>query len=148
MAETKTTTRTKKGNGKTAPTGIFGTGKRKESIARVKLHVEKGQMIVNEKPIVEYFPGDLARYHYLRAFQVLDLNPIEYNVSIKVAGGGKNGQLSATAHAIAKALLDINPEFRLKLKKAGLLHRDARVKERRKYGLAGKARADKQRPKR
>lgn len=142
--ETKKSTKTKNGNSNS----LYGTGKRKEAIARIKLLVEKGQVLVNEKQIGEYFPGGIARSAYFKSFNVLDLNPQDYNVSIRVVGGGKAGQLSAVSHGLAKTLLDLNPDYRLKLKKAGLLHRDSRVKERRKYGLAGKARADKQRPKR
>ncbi len=138
----------KKPTKKVKDIGIFGTGKRKGAVARIRIHVAKGDIIVNDKPINEYFASGIAKVAYLRPFSVLDLDPTHYSVSVKVAGGGKSGQLDAVASGIAKALLDINPEYRSKLKKASLLTRDSRVKERRKFGLAGKARADKQRPKR
>lgn len=127
---------------------ILDTGKRKEAIARIKLTVDKGSITVNDKPVEVYFAGPTAKVSYLKPFVVLGLEPENYTISIKLTGGGKSGQLEAVASGIAKALLQLNPEYRPKLKKAKLLRRDPRVKERRKYGLAGKARADKQRPKR
>lgn len=127
---------------------IFETGKRKEAIARIKLQATKGTTVVNEKPIDTYFPGAFAKTNYYKAFTILDLQPENYTISVKTVGGGKNAQLEAVMYGMAKALLELNPDFREKLKTAGLIHRDSRIKERRKYGLAHKARSKKQSPKR
>lgn len=129
-------------------TGTFGTGKRKGAIARIKIMNSKGDITVNEMPIAEYFPTEYAKTQYLKAFHILGLNPEAYTITIKTAGGGKSAQLESVSKGIAKAFLEINPEFRPRLKDAKLLHRDPRVRERRKYGLAGKARAKKSSPKR
>lgn len=148
MATPETQAKQPRKSAKAVPAAIYGTGKRKQAVARIKLATGKGDIVINEKPIADYFHGPTAPIAYFKAFSVLGLDPEDYTISIKTQGGGMSGQLDAVSTGIAKALLEINPEFRPKLKKARLLTRDARVKERRKYGLAGKARADKQRPKR
>lgn len=122
-------------------------GRRKEAVARVRLFKGKGQMIVNEKPIEKYFPGEVAKIKWQKPF-VLTKSEGTYFATIKVEGSGKNGQLEAVVHGISRALISVNPDFRPILKKAHLLTRDPRVKERRKYGLAQKARKGKQSPKR
>lgn len=123
-------------------------GRRKEAIARVRILPGKGQSTVNSMPISEYFKGMLAQKAYQKPFELTQTLG-KYVASIKVFGGGSTSQLNATVHGMAKALKLIDPEkFRPILKKAGFLTRDARVKERRKYGLAHKARAKKQSPKR
>lgn len=127
---------------------IYTAGKRKEAIARIKLTAAKGAMTVNDKPMSDYFTGEVAKTAYLKAFQVLSLEPENYTVSVKVAGGGKSAQLESVSKGIAKALLELNPDYRPRLKDAKLLHRDSRVRERRKYGLAQKARKQKSSPKR
>lgn len=124
-------------------------GRRKESTARVRLIVGgHGEIIVNNRPIEEYFPGEIAKIAYLQPFTLTDsLN--RFRVTVKVEGGGLSGQLGAVIHGLARALEKIDKEkYRPLLKKAGLLTRDSRIKERRKAGLAGKARAKKQSPKR
>ena len=127
---------------------ISAVGRRKESIARVRLSSGSGQIIVNEKPIAEYFPGPIYQKAYQRPFEATQTLG-KFLVSIKVAGGGISSQLGAVVHGISRALASVDDKkYRKDLKKEGLLTRDARVKERRKYGLAHKARAKKQSPKR
>jgi small subunit ribosomal protein S9 len=112
----------------------WGTGRRKEAVARVRLVPGHGRIIVNGRPYEEYFPSVL--------WQALVRQPLEvtgtaelYDVFVRVDGGGVGGQAGAVRHGIARALLQTEGEHRPVLKKAGLLTRDARVKERRKYGL-------------
>ena len=125
----------------------YTVGRRKEAAARVRLYKGKGQIMVNSAPIGEYFPTAVEKSQYLKPFHITESEGL-YFLIIKVKGSGKNGQLKAVIHGIARALDKANPGFHTLLKKAGLLTRDPRVKERRKYGLAQKARKGKQRPKR
>lgn len=116
-----------------------GTGRRKTSIARVWLYEKKKKpdtvgLVVNEKPIEEYFPDPKAALKYLRPFQVT-VTVGKFVGTIKVEGGGKSGQLDAVVLGIARALEKFNPEFREQLKKEGLLTRDPREVERKKYYL-------------
>lgn len=116
-----------------------GTGRRKTSVARVWLYEKKkkpdlGGLVVNGKPIEEYFPSKNAELKYIRPFQVT-VTVGKFVGSIKVEGGGKFGQLDAVVHGTARALEKFNPEFRSALKKEGLLRRDPREKERKKYYL-------------
>jgi len=123
-------------------------GRRKEAVARVRLYAGKGQFTVNGKPIEEYFPMAVHASQYMRPFKLTKTEG-KYWATIKVAGSGTKGQLDAVIHGLSKALNDVKKdEFRPILKKAGLLKRDPRVKERRKYGRAQKARKGKQSPKR
>lgn len=123
-------------------------GRRKEAIARVRVFPGQTQIMVNGKPIIDYFVGVVAQKTYQRPF-VLTQTLGKYTATIKVTGGGSASQLDAAVHGISRALQIANKDqFRPVLKKAGLLTRDPRVKERRKYGLAHKARAKKQSPKR
>lgn len=123
-------------------------GRRKEAVARVRLFKGQGQITVNEKPISQYFKGQVAQKIYQIPFETTKTLG-QFTGTIKVLGGGSKSQLDAVVHGIAKALETANKEvFRPALKSAGLLTRDARVKERRKYGLAHAARAKKQSPKR
>lgn len=127
---------------------IFAVGRRKEAVARVRLTEGKGQITVNGKPIGEYFSGSTNSKIYQRPFEITNTLG-KYMVSVKVEGGGNFSQLGAVVHGIARALSKADSQkLRQLLKKEGLLTRDARVKERRKYGRAGKARARKQSPKR
>ncbi len=122
-------------------------GRRKQAIARVRLFPGQGQMLVNGKPIAEYFRGPIYQKEYSNPFE-LTKTLGKFTGTVKVLGGGAASQLDAVIHGISRALQLIDKENRPVLKKAGLLTRDARVKERRKYGLAHKARAKKQSPKR
>ncbi len=124
-----------------------GVGRRKAAIARVWLKLGKGEILVNEKPINDYFA-------YLSDYKILEeplrvVNRIgQISGTIKVSGGGVSSQVDAVVHGISRALVDLDETLRSPLAKRSLLTRDSRVKERRKYGLAGKARKQKQSPKR
>ena len=128
-------------------TRIQVVGRRKEAVARVRLSDGNGEMTINSKPINEYFSGVISHKLYQKPFEVTGTSG-KYNASIKVTGGGTSSQLGAVVHGIARALVKADAEKRAFLKKEGFLTRDPRVKERRKYGNAQKARAKKQSPKR
>ena len=113
---------------------FLGTGRRKKSIARVRLVEGKGNITVNGKTLDEYFGTEVLKVivkQPLVATNTLD----KYDVICKVIGGGFTGQAGAIRHGIARALLQVNSEFRPILKSNGFLTRDARMKERKKYGL-------------
>ena len=113
---------------------FYGTGRRKEAIARVRLMDGKGNITINGQPIDEYFGTDILKVivkQPLNATSTLD----KYDVVCKVVGGGFTGQAGAIRHGIARALLKANGEYRVTLKQAGFLTRDPRMKERKKYGL-------------
>ena len=118
----------------------YGTGRRKSSVARVRLVPGKGKITVNERGFVEYIPSAAVR---LDVLQPLNLTGTvsSYDVIVSVQGGGISGQAGAIRHGITRALIEVNPEFRAVLKKAGLVTRDPRAKERKKYGLKGARRA-------
>ncbi|MBI4036971.1 30S ribosomal protein S9 [Candidatus Daviesbacteria bacterium] len=122
-------------------------GRRKEAVARVRVMEGNGQIIINGKPISEVFRGPINQKVYQRPFE-LTKTLGKFTATVKVVGGGSASQLGAIIHGLARSLSQISPEYRSALKPAGLLTRDPRVKERRKYGLAHKARAKKQSPKR
>jgi len=127
---------------------IFAVGRRKTAVARVRLFRGKGEMMVNDMPGEQYFPGEVAKVAWLKPFTVTDTVG-KYYATIKVKGGGKSAQLGAVIHGLARALDKENPQlYHSSLKKAGLLTRDPRAKERRKPGQMGKARKKKQSPKR
>ncbi len=130
------------------PSYTQAIGRRKEAIARVRVFKGQGQLIVNGKPISDYFKGPVFQRQYQKPFEVTKTLG-QFSGTVKVIGGGVASQLDAVMHGIARALIKTDSDkFRGALKDAGLLTRDARVKERRKYGLAHKARAKKQSPKR
>jgi small subunit ribosomal protein S9 len=118
----------------------YGTGRRKSSVARVRLVPGDGRIIVNKQDIREYIPTE-ALIEMVKQPLVLTETLGSYDVLVNVHGGGFAGQAGAIRHGIARALLQVDPEFRTVLKRAGLLTRDARVKERKKYGLKGARRA-------
>ena len=123
-------------------------GRRRTSSSRVRLFKGKGQSLVNGIPISEYFPGKVDETKWMAPFELTDTQG-KFYVTIKVVGGGKQGQLDASVHGIAKTYDVLDSEkYRQPLKKAGLLTRDARIRERRKVGTGGKARRAKQSPKR
>jgi small subunit ribosomal protein S9 len=112
-----------------------GTGKRKCAIAQVKLFSGgKGEIIVNGKPYQQFFPRLEHRRTIEHPFRATDTEG-KFNVEIKVTGGGASGQAGAIRHGISRALVKANEDFRPLLRQEGLLTRDARVKERKKYGL-------------
>jgi small subunit ribosomal protein S9 len=111
-----------------------GTGRRKCAIAQVKLFTGSGEIIVNGKPYQEVFPRQEHRHFIEMPFKVTDTIG-RYNAEIKVTGGGRSGQAESIRHGISRALVQVNEHFKLPLRKEGLLTRDSRVKERKKYGL-------------
>ncbi len=124
----------------------WGTGRRKTSIARVRLTLGEGPMTVNEKPIEEVFPSVQSKLAYEAPLKAVGRTG-EMAATIKVTGGGKNSQLGAVVHGLSRALVDYDNALRPSLSRAGLLRRDPRMKESRHFGLMG-ARKAKQSPKR
>ena len=119
---------------------FYGTGRRKKSIARVYLVPGKGDITINKRSIDEYFGIETLKVivrQPLTATETAD----KYDVIVNVKGGGYTGQAGAIRHGIARALLQVDNEFRPTLKKAGYLTRDPRMKERKKYGLKAARRA-------
>jgi small subunit ribosomal protein S9 len=113
---------------------VWGTGKRKCAIAQVRLFPGKGEIIINDKPYLEAFPRVEHRRMIEHPLLATD-NMGKFSVMVKVNGGGLSGQAGAIRHGIARALVKENELFKSTLRKEGLLTRDARVKERKKYGL-------------
>ena len=111
-----------------------GTGRRKESIARVRLMAGKGNVTVNGKTLDEYFGTEILKVIVNQPFAVTNTVG-KYDVVVKVVGGGYTGQAGAIRHGISRALLEANTEFRPALKANGFLTRDPRMKERKKYGM-------------
>jgi small subunit ribosomal protein S9 len=114
----------------------YSTGKRKTSVARTWLMPGSGEIIVNDKPIDDYFTV-LSAQAAVKQPLVITNTLDSFNVKTTVAGGGFSAQAGAIRHGITKALMLANPELRKTLKKAGFVRRDARVKERKKYGQKG-----------
>ena len=114
---------------------FWGTGKRKSAIARVRLLPGEGEIIVNGRSLEEHFGNAVNESEVRMPFRVTNTEGT-FNAMIKVEGGGVTGQAGAIRHGIARALLEVDPEAnRLPLRQAGLLTRDPRMKERKKYGL-------------
>ena len=111
-----------------------GTGRRKTAIARVRLTPGEGRITINEKAPLAYLGRRALEQVIMQPLRVTE-NARRFDVSVKVEGGGVSGQAGAISHGIARALLEHDSELRPALKKAGLLTRDARMKERKKYGL-------------
>ena len=124
-----------------AVTQYYGTGRRKSSVARVYLRPGTGEIVVNKKTIDEYFGGQEILKVIIRQPLTTTETTDKFDVYVNVNGGGLSGQAGAIRHGIARALLNVDPEFRVALKKAGFLTRDPRMKERKKYGLKGARRA-------
>jgi small subunit ribosomal protein S9 len=110
------------------------TGRRKRSVARARLSAGTGQFLVNGKSLEEYFPTATSRMHITEALTVTETTEA-YDVTASIHGGGISGQAGALRMAIARSLLELDPECRATLKTAGLLTRDSRKKESKKYGL-------------
>jgi small subunit ribosomal protein S9 len=117
-----------------APAFNSGTGRRKTAVARARLMPGEGEIVINGRSFVEHFGAAIDEAEVRMPFRVTNTDG-RYNAMIKVEGGGVNGQAGAVRHAIARALLDIDEAHRLVLRKEGLLTRDPRMKERKKYGL-------------
>jgi small subunit ribosomal protein S9 len=120
----------------------YGTGRRKSSVARVFIKAGKGDIIVNEKPVDQYFSRETGRMIVRQPLELTN-NVGSFDVMVTVAGGGESGQAGAIRHGITRALIDYDVELKSALKKAGLVTRDAREVERKKVGLR-KARRAKQ----
>ncbi|NPV59713.1 MAG: 30S ribosomal protein S9 [Actinobacteria bacterium] len=112
----------------------YGTGRRKEAVARVWLYPGDGGFSINGKTLEEYFPRPTLRYQIMQPLEV-SASAERYLVKATIKGGGISGQAGALSHGIARALVDCDETLRTDLKKAGLLRRDPRMKERKKYGL-------------
>ncbi len=121
-------------------------GRRKTSIASVRLALGTGEMTVNGKPISQYFPGLVAKTRYLLPFTAAAVT--KYTASIKVHGGGLFGQLDAVVLGLSRALVTASDKLKSPLRQAGLLTRDSRTRQRRMIGMGGKSRRKRQSPKR
>jgi small subunit ribosomal protein S9 len=127
---------------------IYAIGRRRSSAARVRLFKGKGENIVNDKPFEKYFKGEVSKNLISKPFGVTETSD-KYFFTARILGGGVNGQLEALILAVSRALLKVSPEkFRPQLRKLNLLSRDSRVRQRRMVGTGGKARREKQSPKR
>jgi small subunit ribosomal protein S9 len=120
----------------------YGTGRRKESVARVFIKAGSGKIVVNDKPVDDYFSRETGRM-VVRQPLVLTDNLNTFDIMVNVAGGGESGQAGAVRHGITRALIEFSPELKPTLKAAGLVTRDAREVERKKVGFH-KARRRKQ----
>ena len=112
----------------------YGTGRRKSSVARVRLVPGTGRIIINNREFAEYIPSAAVRLDVLQPLELTGTTT-SYDVLVNVCGGGITGQAGAIRHGITRALMEVNADFRGPLKKAGLVTRDPRAKERKKYGL-------------
>jgi small subunit ribosomal protein S9 len=130
------------------PTYIGGTGKRRSASARVRVFKGSGENLVNNIPVEKYFPGEINKAYWIKPF-VLTNTLDKYYFSARIIGSGKKGQLDALVHGLARAFVKTDTEkFKSALKKAGLLTRDSRIRQRRMVGMGGKSRRKKQSPKR
>ncbi|MBM4137042.1 MAG: 30S ribosomal protein S9 [Nitrospira sp.] len=112
------------------------TGRRKSSIARVSIAPGNGRIIVNEKPVDTYFPRETLRMIIRQPIELAGITG-KFDISASVKGGGLSGQAGAVRHGIARAIVNMDSDLRLRLKKEGFLTRDPREKERKKYGQKG-----------
>jgi len=115
---------------------FYATGKRKTAIARTWMTPGNGDIVVNNRPLEDYFRLGTAKATLLQPFKLTNTQG-SFDVKVKVAGGGISGQAGAIRHGITKALILADPDLRQVLKKAGFVKRDPRVKERKKYGQKG-----------
>jgi small subunit ribosomal protein S9 len=120
----------------THTTANLGTGRRKTSVARVRLAVGTGKIVINGRPLENYFPMEALRNVAVQPLTVTG-NAGKFDAQISVSGGGPTGQAGAVRHGLARALLTVDVNFRPVLKAEGFLTRDSREKERKKYGQPG-----------
>jgi small subunit ribosomal protein S9 len=113
-----------------------GTGRRKTAVAQVRLVSGNGKILINSRPFENYFPTESLRTAATQPWTVT-ATPAKFDVHVNVRGGGPNGQAGAVRHGIARALLKVDASFRPTLKAEGLLTRDPRMRERKKYGQPG-----------
>ncbi len=114
----------------------YGTGRRKTSTARVHLRPGSGQITVNSRTLDQYFGNEVLKMIIKQPLSLTETNE-KFDIVVTVGGGGPSGQAGAIRHGVSRALLVYNSELRKRLKKAGLLTRDPRMKERKKYGQKG-----------
>ena len=119
---------------------FYGTGRRKSSVARVRLYQGTGKITINDRDIDDYFGLETLKLIVRQPLALTELDG-KFDIVCRVAGGGVSGQAGAIRHGIARALLKVDADFRPTLKKAGFLTRDSRMKERKKYGLKAARRA-------
>ena len=119
-----------------AETQYYGTGRRKTSTARVYLRPGTGEIQINRKPFDQYFPNEALRMIIRQPLQLTE-TANKFDILVNVAGGGPAGQAGAVRHGITRALMEFNADLRPTLKQAGLVTRDPRIKERKKYGQKG-----------
>ena len=115
---------------------FYATGRRKTAISRTWLTPGSGEITINNRPAAEYFPVETTLEELFQPFKLTNTLGT-YDVRATVVGGGIAGQADAVRHGITRALVSVNPDFRLALKRAGFIKRDPRVKERKKYGQKG-----------
>jgi small subunit ribosomal protein S9 len=122
----------------TANNYFFGLGRRKSSTAQIRLTSGKGGFVVNNKPASDYFSGSQHLLKQLeKPFSALELATDKYDISVKAHGGGHASQVDAINLGVSKALTELNPDYKATLKRAGLLGRDPRERERKKAGFLG-----------
>jgi small subunit ribosomal protein S9 len=114
----------------------YGTGRRKSATARVFLRAGTGEITVNKRKFEEYFPNETHRMVIRQPLHLTD-SVGKFDILVNVDGGGSAGQAGAVRHGLTRALIELNPDFRTRLKKAGFVSRDPRAKERKKYGQKG-----------
>ena len=114
----------------------YGTGRRKSATARVFIKPGSGEITVNKRKFEDYFQNESHRMIIRQPLNLID-SANKFDIKINVNGGGPAGQAGAVRHGLTRALIELNPEFRTRLKKAGFVTRDSRVKERKKYGQKG-----------
>ncbi|MBQ3052286.1 MAG: 30S ribosomal protein S9 [Clostridia bacterium] len=119
---------------------FYGTGRRKSSVARVRVYNGTGKITINDRDIDDYFGLETLKVIVRQPLSLTGTNE-KFDIVCRVAGGGVTGQAGAIRHGISRALLQYDAELRASLKKAGFLTRDPRMKERKKYGLKGARRA-------
>jgi small subunit ribosomal protein S9 len=115
---------------------FYATGRRKTAVARTWMKPGSGNIVINGRPVDEYFRVETAKADMYQPL-VLTNTTTTYDIRVRVDGGGISGQAGAIRHGITRALIEANPDFRGPLKKAGFVKRDARAKERKKYGQRG-----------
>ena len=119
---------------------FYATGKRKTSIARVWMKPGTGEITINKRAMDEYFGRPTSKMVVRQPLELTD-NIGKFDIDVNVCGGGPSGQAGAIKHGITKALLEVDPQLRDSLKKAGFITRDSRIKERKKYGRRGARRS-------
>ena len=114
----------------------YGTGRRKSATARVFIKPGTGEIIINKRKLEDYFDNEVHRMVIRQPLHLTD-SVGKFDILVNVDGGGKAGQAGAVRHGVTRALVEFNPEFRTRLKRAGFITRDPRAKERKKYGQKG-----------